>query len=126
MAASKQVPVYCWISIVLMSLAISIDGKEDDGHHQNNYDSIFENIDGDVAYDFVEESMSWAEAQKSCEDRGGHLLRDLNDEVKEFLRTLSTGPGRWWVNPDSMSGDPMRGKTQSFIVDSLNFYTVLI
>ncbi|KAI7814355.1 polycystic kidney disease protein 1-like 2 [Triplophysa rosa] len=114
MAASKRVPVYCWISIVLMSLAISIDGTEDDGHQLYNYDSIFENIHGDITYDFVEESMSWAEAQKSCEDRRGHLLRDLNDEVKEFLQTLSTGPGRWWVNQDSMSGDSMGGSDVNY------------
>ncbi|KAA0723908.1 Polycystic kidney disease protein 1-like 2 PC1-like 2 protein [Triplophysa tibetana] len=114
MAVLKQFPVYCWISVILMSLAISIDGTEDDGHHQYGYDSRFENIHGDVAYDFVEESMSWAEAQKSCEDRGGHLLRDLNDEVKEFLQALSKGPGRWWVNPDSMSGHPMRGSDVNY------------
>lgn len=108
--------------MVLMSLAISVDGTEENGHQLYNYDSVFENIHGDFAYDFVEESMSWAEAQKSCEDREGHLLRDLNDEVKEFLQSLSTGPGRWWVNQDSMSRDSMGGKTQSFIsVDSLNF-----
>lgn len=90
-----------------MSLAISIDGTEENGHQL--YDSTFENIHGDISYDFVEESMSWAEAQKSCEDRGGHLLRYLNDEVKEFLQTLSTGPGRWWVDQDSMSRDSMGG-----------------
>lgn len=107
MAVSKQVLVYCWISIVLMPLTTC---KEENGHQIYDYGRrVLETHEG-IEYEFVEESMPWVQAQERCETQGGHLLRDLNDEIKELLRSQSTETGPLWVSRDvtytnSISGE---------------------
>nr|XP_055072277.1 polycystic kidney disease protein 1-like 2 isoform X1 [Misgurnus anguillicaudatus] len=110
MAPSKKVPVYCWISLVFLSLATSFDGTEESEHQLYNHDSIFDSIYDGLAYDFVQEPMSWAEAQKSCEKRGGNLLRRLNDGVQNFLQSMSEGSGMYWIGEDLKRQDPISDK----------------
>lgn len=60
-------------------------------------------------YKFVQESMSWIEAQQSCEKHRGYLLRDLNDEIKELVLAQSTQTGPWWVSQTLMYKNSITG-----------------
>ncbi|XP_016101347.1 polycystic kidney disease protein 1-like 2 [Sinocyclocheilus grahami] len=102
MAFSKQVLVYCWISIFLMPLTTCKDESEESGHEKDDYGRRILEIHEGIAYEFVQESMPWAEAHESCEKQGGHLLRDLNVEIKELVQTQYTETGPWWVSRELM------------------------
>ncbi|XP_016338089.1 polycystic kidney disease protein 1-like 2 [Sinocyclocheilus anshuiensis] len=109
MASSKQVLVCCWISIVLMPLTTCKDESEESGHKEYDYGRRILEIHEGIAYEFVQESMQWAEAQESCEKHGGHLLRDLNFEIKELLQTQYTETGPWWVSRELMYKNSISG-----------------
>ncbi|XP_016396373.1 polycystic kidney disease protein 1-like 2 [Sinocyclocheilus rhinocerous] len=109
MAFSKQVLVYCWISIFLMPLTTCKDESEESGHEQDDYGRRILEIHEGIAYEFVQESMPWAEAHESCEKQGGHLLRDLNVEIKELVQTQYTETGPWWVSRELMYKNSISG-----------------
>ncbi|KTG42033.1 hypothetical protein cypCar_00021756 [Cyprinus carpio] len=102
MAFSKQVLVYCWISVFLMPLTTCKDESEESGHETEDYGRRILEIHEGIVYEFIQESMPWAEAHESCEKQGGHLLRDLNAEIKELVQTQSTETGPWWVSRELM------------------------
>ncbi len=102
MALSKQVLVYCWISIFLMPLTTCKDESEESGHEKDDYGRRILEIHEGIAYEFVQESMPWVEAHESCEKQGGHLLRDMNVEIKELIQTQFTETGPWWVSRELM------------------------
>lgn len=104
MAVSKQVLAYCWISAVLMRLATCKDESEENGLVYGR------EIHEGIVYEFVQESMPWVEANERCEEQGGHLLRDMNDEIKELLQSQSTETGPWWVGRDLMYTNSYRGE----------------
>ncbi|XP_051501299.1 polycystic kidney disease protein 1-like 2 [Myxocyprinus asiaticus] len=107
MAVSKQVLVFCWISLVLMPLVTCEVGKEENGLQKNGYGrGVQEDVNRGMACKINEEFMSWAQAQKSCENRGGHLLRDMK-EITECLQSLSTGSGLLWVGQGLMNKNSM-------------------
>ncbi|XP_050972082.1 polycystic kidney disease protein 1-like 2 [Labeo rohita] len=109
MAFSKKALVYCWISIVLIPLTTCKDEPEESGQKKYEYGRRILEIHGGIVYEFVQESMPWAEAQKSCENQGGHLLRDLDVEIKELLLTQSTETGPWWVSRELMYKNSISG-----------------
>ncbi|XP_048042257.1 polycystic kidney disease protein 1-like 2 [Megalobrama amblycephala] len=106
MAVSKQVLAYCWISVVLMRLTTCKDESEENGHQKYDYGR---EIHEGIVYEFVQESMPWGEAHERCEKQGGHLLRDMNDEIKELLQSQSKETGPWWVSRDLMFTNSYRG-----------------
>lgn len=110
MAFLKQLLIYCWISIVLMPLTTCTDESEDNEHQKYDYGRKIQQIHVGITYEFVQESMSWIEAQQSCEKHGGYLLRDLNDEIKELLLAQSTETGPWWVSQTLMYKNSITGE----------------
>lgn len=110
MAFSKQVLVYCWISVFLMPLTTCKDESEESGHETEDYGRRILEIHEGIAYEFIQESMPWAEAHESCEKQGGHLLRDLNAEIKELVQTQSTETGPWWVSQELMYKNSFSGE----------------
>ncbi|XP_051565107.1 polycystic kidney disease protein 1-like 2 [Myxocyprinus asiaticus] len=103
MAVSKQVLVFCWISIALLPPVTCGDEKEENGLQHNGYGRrVQENVNRGMACKINPEFMPWAQAQKSCENQGGHLLRDMK-EITECLQSLSTGTGPLWVGHGLMN-----------------------
>lgn len=107
MAVSKQVLLYYWISIGLMPFTTC---KEENGHQKYDYGRKVVETHKGIVYEFVQESMPWLEAQERCETHGGHLLRDLNDEIKELLRGQTTETRPLWVSRDVAYTHSIRGE----------------
>jgi len=104
MAVSKQVLVYYWISLGLMPLTTCTEKNGQD------YGRRFLETHEGIVYEFVQERMPWVEAREKCETQGGHLLRDLNDEIKELLRRQLSETGPLWVSRDVMYTNSIRGE----------------
>ncbi|TRZ00915.1 hypothetical protein DNTS_007790 [Danionella cerebrum] len=90
--------IYFSISIVLTTLIFCQDNSKNKEHQKYNYGGRINKTHGGTEYEFVQESMSWNEAQQSCEKQGGDLLSELNDEIKQLLQDKSTEAGPWWVS----------------------------
>ncbi|KAG1926582.1 polycystic kidney disease protein 1-like [Pimephales promelas] len=103
MAVSKQVLVYYWISLGLIPLTTCTEENGQD------YGRRFLESHEGIVYEFVQEPMPWVEARERCETQGGHLLRDLNDEIKELLRRQLSETGPLWVSRDVMYTNSIRG-----------------
>ncbi|KAK7169721.1 hypothetical protein R3I94_000075 [Phoxinus phoxinus] len=83
--------------------------KKENGHQKYDYGRRVLETHKGIVYEFVQESMPWVRAQERCETHGGRLLRDLNDEIKEFLRGRSTETGPVWVSRDVTYTYSIRG-----------------
>nr|XP_057933854.1 uncharacterized protein LOC131132334 [Doryrhamphus excisus] len=63
---------------------------------------------GNVLYEIWEESKFWSQARSSCGQRGGDLLKELNEAIKMCLKDVAgTGSVRdvtWWLG-DGVRGD---------------------
>lgn len=93
-----RVSLFLWIPVGILSTASTACSEED----ADNATSIeFKHVFGNMAYEFSQKPKSWYQAQESCKERGGKLLRALNCKTKSFLQDFSkerhTKNLTWWV-----------------------------
>ncbi|MGH0126740.1 UNVERIFIED_CONTAM: hypothetical protein FKN15_033494 [Acipenser sinensis] len=65
---------------------------------------------GGTCYKFVKQPVSWTQAQKFCNSKGGNLLHSIDGETKEFLNQHLDQDQAWWVGQDLSEGGTSKMK----------------
>lgn len=48
-------------------------------------------------YEIVVKDISWEDAKKECEEKGGHLATITSQREQDYIATLNPNCGRYWI-----------------------------
>lgn len=72
------------------------------------YPTECEHVFRNVCFEFEKETQTWSEARKSCEKRGGELLKVTNSPIRIFLKNITNNGHSenftWWLGKGMQGG----------------------
>ena len=77
------------------------DNNKDDDNEEETPESSAEKWNGH-RYQIIEESVTWDQAKKQCESRGGHLATITSQTEQEFISSLlKDSRGNYWLGAEA-------------------------